>query len=61
MARGERKVSNLIEEWNDSNKIDPERLEDQLTPERYRALFDTLVDWNDYLDNHAPDIKELLL
>ncbi len=61
MVRGERKVSNLIAHWNDSNKIDLEELEEHLTPERYRALFDTLADWNDYIENHAPELKELLL
>ena len=51
----------VIAEDGEGNSEDVEQQEQRLTPEFYKALFDTLADWNEYLESHLPNFKELSL
>lgn len=46
--------SGLIAEWNRNNKGVSKELEAALPPETSQQLFETLAQWNEFLNNHAP-------
>ncbi len=48
----------LIEKWNRNNKDVTLELENALSIETSGKLFDTLAEWNEYLQNHAPYFQE---
>jgi len=53
--------SPLISAWDDISQPLSEELEQPLTIETYGDLFDSLAAINDYVEQHVPECKELLL
>lgn len=43
----------LLAEWKDNNKGGAETPEAAFAPD-IEKLFETLAEWNDYLENHVP-------
>ncbi len=58
MAPGPRVTSNsesqVLAEWNRNNKTSSSEEKTALSTETYRELFDTLAQWNTYLEDHIP-------
>jgi len=58
MVPGSRVTSNSesqhVAEQNLDNKASSFKLESALSTENYRELFDTLAQWNTYLEDHVP-------
>ncbi len=50
--------SGLIAEWNKNNKDVSPELETVLPPETSQQLFETLAEWNEFLNCHTPYFSE---
>ncbi|WP_316364695.1 hypothetical protein [Candidatus Thiodiazotropha sp. CDECU1] len=50
--------SNLFAQWEVNSKDITEALDGVLTPEDCEEVFDTLAEWNEYLEQHVPYFRE---
>ena len=50
--------NDLVAEWESNNKDIKTELQTSLNPEACEELFDTLAEWNEYLENHVPYFQE---
>lgn len=50
--------SPLIKEWDKNSKGFPDGLDNLLYEADIEQLFDTLAEWNTYLENHVPYFSE---
>ncbi|MES9930515.1 MAG: hypothetical protein ABW158_20600 [Candidatus Thiodiazotropha sp. 6PDIVS] len=46
--------SNLFTQWEANSKGFPEELDSVITLEACEGVFDTLAEWNSYLEQHVP-------